>query len=56
MFKQPSAPKGLAVALVEGGSGAFLFLDTDLDGRLTESERRPYSLGDGHSDTQAVSF
>lgn len=41
LFKQPSAPNGLAVALVEGSGGAFLFLDTDLDGRLAESERRP---------------
>ena len=42
MFKQPSAPNGLAVALVEGARGSFLFIDADLDGRLEESERIPY--------------
>ena len=56
MFKQPSAPKGLAVALVEGERGPFLFVDTNLDNRLSEAERMPLTLSEGHSETKAVSF
>jgi thiol-disulfide isomerase/thioredoxin len=56
MFKQPSAPRGLAVVLVEGSGGSFLFIDVNLDGRLAESERIPYKLVDGHTDVQEVSF
>src|SRR5918993_1741441 len=56
MFKQRSAPKGLAVALVEGSRGSFLFIDVNLDGRLAESERITYKLAYGHADAQEVSF
>ena len=44
-FKQPSAPEGMAVALVQSRSGSFLFADMNLDGQLTESERMPCKVG-----------
>ena len=42
MFRPPGAPDGLPIAFVETETAAFLFVDANLDGRLTESERRPY--------------
>jgi thiol-disulfide isomerase/thioredoxin len=47
MFRPPGAPDGLPIAFVETEMGSFLFIDTNLDGRLTESERRPYPAGTG---------
>jgi thiol-disulfide isomerase/thioredoxin len=43
-FRPAGAPAGLIVALVESSGGAFLFVDTNVDGQLTASERIPYSL------------
>jgi thiol-disulfide isomerase/thioredoxin len=45
MFRPPGAPNGLPIAFVETEAGAFLFVDANLDGRLTESERHPYPSG-----------
>lgn len=56
MFKQPSAPRGLAVALVEGSRGSFLFVDKNLDGTLTESERIPHPVEQGHKVAKGVPF
>ncbi len=44
-FRPAGAPNGLSVAFVESGDRGFLFVDTNLDGRLTESERHPYAYG-----------
>jgi thiol-disulfide isomerase/thioredoxin len=55
MFKQPSAPKGLGVALVEGARETFLFLDTDLDGRFGESERMRYTPGTDFKEAKEIS-
>ena len=44
------------MALVDGRRGSFLFIDVDLDDRLTESERIPYTLAEGHTEAQEVSF
>ena len=44
-FRPPGAPNGLLVAYVEGDRGATLFIDTNLDGRLEQSEGRPYTAG-----------
>lgn len=56
MFRPPGAPSGLPVAFVETGSGGFLFVDANLDGRLTESERRPYTPGPNYGSAHEVSF
>lgn len=42
-FRPAGAPDGILVALVETKDGGFLFLDTNLDGRLTASERTTYT-------------
>ena len=56
MFRPPGAPAGLPVAFVETGSGGFLFVDANLDGRLTESERRSYTPGTNYGSAHEVSF
>lgn len=44
-FRPAGAPGGLLVAFVETRDGGFLFVDRNIDGRLTESERTPYTRG-----------
>jgi thiol-disulfide isomerase/thioredoxin len=56
MFRPPGAPNGLPIAFVETETGAFLFVDTNLDGRLTEPERRPYQAGTEDRSGGDVSF
>ena len=56
MFRPPGAPAGLPVAFAETASGGFLFVDANLDGRLSESERRPYSPGTNYGWAHEVSF
>lgn len=41
-FRPLNAREGLPVAFVETTSGGWLFVDADVDGRLTQAERRPY--------------
>jgi thiol-disulfide isomerase/thioredoxin len=42
-FRSDAGAVGLAVAFVETDAGAYLFVDANRDGRLTESERTPYT-------------
>jgi thiol-disulfide isomerase/thioredoxin len=53
-FRPPGAPNGLLVAYVEGERGATLFIDTNLDGRLAESEGRPYAAGADRADAREI--
>ena len=55
-FRPAGAPKGLSVAFVESGERGFLFVDVNLDGRLTESERIPYALASGNTDPPELSL
>ena len=42
-FRPAGASEGLPVAFVETKDGGFLFVDTNVDGQLTASERVPYT-------------
>ena len=53
-FRPPGAPNGLLIAYVEGERGATLFIDTNLDGRLEESEGRPYTAGADRTDAREI--
>lgn len=46
----------LPVALVETPEGSFLFVDTNVDGRLTASERIPYEPGTEHEPARELTL
>jgi thiol-disulfide isomerase/thioredoxin len=56
MFRAAGTEDGLPIAFVETDGGAFLFVDANLDGRLTESERRPYQVGTGDRSADDILF
>jgi thiol-disulfide isomerase/thioredoxin len=55
-FRPAGAPAGLPVAFVESHDRGFLFVDANLDGRFTESERLPYEAGSMGSDPREVAI
>jgi thiol-disulfide isomerase/thioredoxin len=44
-FRPPGSEMGLLVAYLENDAGKFIFIDRDLDGRITESEGISYRAG-----------
>jgi thiol-disulfide isomerase/thioredoxin len=53
-FRPMDARDGLPIAFVETTSGGWLFVDANVDGRLTEAERRSYVPGDEYSSAPEV--
>jgi thiol-disulfide isomerase/thioredoxin len=48
-IRPAAVTNALAVAVVEAKDGGFLFVDANLDGRMTDNERTPYTAADRSS-------
>ena len=55
-FRPAGVPEGLPVAFVETKDGGFLFVDTNVDGQLTASERVPYAAGSDYAESRELAL
>jgi thiol-disulfide isomerase/thioredoxin len=55
-FRPAGAPEGLSIALVETKDATFLYVDTNVDGRLTASERTSYAAEEDQRSARDVSL